>query len=487
MYSSIAHSIYKFSIDNPEKLAIADTSGCYNYRELACTFVNTYGKMLEMGIKSGDYILVECTQNADFIILDLACQCLGAVFVPVEKKALADRVKKIYSEAKAVCIFSETDYPELGSNIKIREFIGEKSNETDIEFPRINKNALAEILFSTGTTGEPKGICISNRANIAIAENIIYGTKMNEKTVEMIPLPLSHSHGLRTCYANLYNGSSIVIIDGVMNVGLFFKMLGKYNVNALDVSPTLAKLLLKIAKKGLQECSSSIDYIEIGTAVLEDDTKEKLKNIFVSSRLYNFYGSTEAGRSCVLNFNEIDFASCIGYPSKNSTFYIVDEERHVIESSVHNTGIIAVSGPMMMDGYFNAEQLTKDTVVDGILYTSDVGYFDEDGRLYVIGRKDDVINYKGIKIAPEEIESVAVLYDAVSDCACVPMTDSVCGQVPMLFIKVKNQEQFDLSDYNDFLKKNLDISRMPKKIEIIEEIPRSSNGKLQRKKLLEKQ
>ena len=248
MCKSIVEAIYQHSLKNPQKMIIADSVNSYNYQEFISTTYKTSVKMSESGIEKGDYVLVECTQDADFIIMDMACECIGAIFVPLEKKAVSERVEKIYKDTGAVCIFSNTDYSGVGKTVDIRTFIGDKITHADIVFPETETDALAEILFSTGTTGEPKGICISNRANIAIAENIKYGTEMNENSVEMIPLPLSHSHGLRTCYANFLNGSSVVIIDGVMNVALFFSMIEKYGVNALDISPTLAKLLLKIAK-----------------------------------------------------------------------------------------------------------------------------------------------------------------------------------------------------------------------------------------------
>lgn len=345
-------------------------------------------------------------------------------------------------------------------------------------------NDVAEILYSTGTTGKPKGIVLSHRANVAVAENIMYGTEMNQETVEIIPMPLSHSHGLRTCYANLINGSCVVIIDGITNIGGFFKMIDTYHVNALDISPTLGKLLVKIAKKALEQYSTQFDYIELGTAVLDDDLKEELKALFPKTRLYNFYGSTEAGRSCAYDFNKEDYTKCIGYPSRHAKFFVTDENKNEMESSKDNLGLLAISGDMMMEGYFNSPELTKETVVDGVIYTTDLGYIDKTGKVYVFGRADDVINYKGIKISPEEIETVASAYEGVADSACVAAEDKVCGQVPKLFIQVENPD-FDKREYMAYLRVNLEASRVPTKVEIIDEIPRTSNGKLQRKKLRE--
>lgn len=482
MYSSIAQAVQGHAQQIPDHLAVADVERAYTYEELAVAASQAVKVLQEIGIKEKDAVLVECTQKATFLILDLACEQIGAVFIPLERKMTEARVCSIYEETEAKCVIAETVY-EVAHFCSLTDLLEKMEMQPHTWEAYEEKNPVAEILFTTGTTGQPKGIVISHQANIAIAENIQYGTQMTGQTVELVPMPLSHSHGLRTCYANLLNGSAVVLLDGVMNIALFFEMIEKFGVNALDLSPTLAKLLLKIARRGLVKYSQVIDYIEIGTAFLDDELKGKLKEIFPSSRLYNFYGSTEAGRSCVLDFNQMDFTGCIGYPSKNAAFLIVDDEHHVMQSSKENPGLLAVRGPMMMDGYLGNEELTRTVLIDDVLYTNDLGYIDAEGRVYVLGRQDDVINYKGIKIAPEEIETVAMQYAGIKDCACIPVPDPVRGQVPKLYVAAaanySEQELFMV------LRNGLEATRVPVFIETTDLIPRSSNGKLQRKKLRE--
>lgn len=484
MYSSILDAIKQHSEKYSDKLAVIDANASYTYAEFYRKIKEAATALSELGVCKNDYVVIECSQDVNYLVLDFACGMVGAVFVPVEKKAVDSRVTEIYTETKAKCIIGQTDYSAIGKWYNLDEVITDNMSVKEGIEVLPDTNEVAEILYSTGTTGKPKGIVLSHRANVAVAENIMYGTEMNESTVEIIPMPLSHSHGLRTCYANFINGSCVAIIDGITNIGGFFNMVETYKVNALDISPTLGKLLVKIAKKALQQYSHQIEYIELGTAVLDDELKEELKNLFPKTRLYNFYGSTEAGRSCVYDFNTEDYSKCIGYPSRHAKFLVTDENKNEVESSSDNLGLLAISGDMMMEGYFNSPELTAETVINGVIYTSDLGYIDEKGRVYVLGRADDVINYKGIKISPEEIEGVASAYEGVVDCACVPLADPVCGQVPKLFIEVENND-FDKKDYMTYLRNNLEASRVPTKVEIIDKIPRTSNGKLQRKKLRE--
>lgn len=484
MYSSILEAIKYYSETAENKPAVIDSTAVYTYSQLYTKIREAAGALMKLGVSKGEYVVVECSQDAGYLILDFACELLGAVFVPVEKKAVESRVDEIFTETKAKCIIGVTDYTSIGTWYSIADVLTDGTAVSEVEERLPDAVDVAEILYSTGTTGKPKGIVLSHRANVAVAENIKYGTEMDENTVEIIPMPLSHSHGLRTCYANLINGSCVVVIDGITNIGGFFKMIETYNVNALDISPTLGKLLVKIARKALEQYSNQFRYIELGTAVLDEELKEELKVLFPNTRLYNFYGSTEAGRSCAYDFNKEDYARCIGYPSRHAKFFVTDENKNKIDSSEDNLGLLAISGEMMMEGYFNSPELTAQTVIDGVIYTSDLGYIDDSGKVYVFGRADDVINYKGIKISPEEIEVVANQYEGVKDCACVPLEDKMCGQVPKLFISVHNSD-FDNKAFISYLKANLEATRVPTKVEIIDEIPRTSNGKLQRKKLKE--
>lgn len=486
MNNSIIEAVAHYAAATPNNKAIFDPEVCYTYAELLEVSKKAAYNMTKLcDIKKGDYVVVECLQNAKHLILDLACEIIGAIFVPFEKGATMDRVSGMVTETECKCLLIEGDYASLGTTYKTSDILAEPDGGyADFTYELPDGDDIAEILFSTGTTGKPKGIMISHKVNVACAENIMYGCEIEKDAVELIPLPVSHAHGIRTCYACFINGSTVGVMDGVTNVALFFKLVEEYHATALDISPTLGKMLVKIAKKGLMKYADQIKYVELGTAVLDDDLKEDLKTLLPNSRLYNFYGSTECGRSCVYDFNKEDYPKCIGYPAKNSHFFIVDENKNKIDATAENPGLVAVGGSNMMSGYFKAPELTAETVIDGVIYTTDMGYIDDKGRVFVFGRADDVINYKGIKIAPEEIEVPAGEYTGVTDCACIAIPDKMCGQAPKLFISVEGTD-FDMNEYKSFLKTRLDAMRVPVAIEILDEIPRTSNGKLLRKKLRE--
>lgn len=491
MYGSMVEVVADYAQREPDRLCVADKAGAHTYGEMWQKAQAGAEKLAELGIQGRDCVMVECTQDADFLICDLACELRGAIFVPVEHRASADRVEKILEDTGAVLLFCETEYEVPVRRMKAGDLLhmekdafpsGSVSAKSYV-FPRPEDTA--EILYTTGTTGTSKGIEVTHGNNIALAENVKYGTEMKEGNVELIPLPLSHSHGLRCCYANMLNGSAVVLIEGVSWVKRVFGLIEEYQVTAMDVSPSAVMILEQLAKGQLSKISGQIDYIQVGTEPLQENVKEMLISSFPSARLYNFYGSTESGRTCVLDFNKENRAKCIGKPTRNARFIVTDEKRRPIESSKDNMGLLASAGPMNMKGYWRQPELTAQTMQDGYVYTNDMGYIDEDGYVYMFGRMDNVINCQGIKIAPEEIEEVARKYGQVMDCACVPMEDKLSGQVPKLYVVVQDKEQFQIKDLLSFLRQSIDGNKVPKKIEVIEEIPRTSNGKIHRAKLME--
>ena len=468
----------------PQALFCADPTASYSYGQGWSWARRIASALLARGLKAGDYLVVECTQDTRFLLLDMGAELAGVVFVPFERRAAQSRVSDICAEVEPALVVLDSEYEASAPRVGFDELLQEAQTAPEAELPFPAPGDLAEILYTTGTTGKSKGIECTHRNNIALAENIMYAVQMRPGSVELLPLPINHSHGIRCCYANLLNGGAVVIVDGVMRVAEIFQLMQDYTVRAMDLSPTAAQVLMRLTRGKLADFDEQLDYIQIGSSALPEETKVLLQESFPHVRLYNFYGSTESGRTCALDFNaERGRRNCIGKPTKNSTFIIVDQDRKPIESSEENTGLVATAGPMNMRGYFKQPELTAAAMENGFVYTKDLGYIDEEGYVYVLGRADDIINFKGIKIAPEEIEETARSYRKVVDCACVPLPDKDAGQVPKLFISVKNPERFDRKEFYAFLVENLDKNKVPKEIEIIDEIPRSANGKLQRAKL----
>lgn len=473
----------------PNKLCISDAETDISYKqffELCIKYANFFK---DYGVCTGDYVVVECLQRKEFLAIEFGLQFIGAIFVPVERKCPLAKMVSVadFCNAKAIVIANGTWRQDNNYEIITYDKIRQQtisSREKIFNDTMPDTNSVSEILFSTGTTGREKGIVLTHANDVACAENIIHGTGMKTDNVEIIPSPLNHSHGLRSFYANMISGASVVFIDELFLLNHFFDSIEKYNVNSMDLVPSALELILHLSGDKLGQYKHQIRFIEFGSAPLTSDNREKIKKLMPDVPLFNFYGSTESGRVTVCNFNIPDHkAGNIGKPTKNAEIFVVDENHNPIKSSSDHPGLLACRGPMNMIGYLNDPEETEKAMKDGIVYTEDEAYIDPSGDIILLGRQGEVINIGGRKLAPEEIENVALRIPEILDCACIAKKDEISGHVPMLLVVLKPGSSLDSKAIIKHIGKYLEDYKVPKTIKEIKHIPRTFNGKIIRKNL----
>ncbi|MDO5540998.1 MAG: class I adenylate-forming enzyme family protein [Eubacteriales bacterium] len=483
---SIVEAVAVHAAEEPGRLCVADGKTEFTYQEFWEHIAGYARHLAETGVKAGDRVVVRNAQNVSQLVAGLAIQLAGAIFVPIEKNAADNRIQEILDITEAKCYIAAKELQtecicEKMSSVLSFEWKNAKSEE--FSFPK--SEDMAEILFTTGTTGKSKGIELTHASVTAVAENVIYGLEMKKNNVELIPTPLSHSHGLRRYYANILNGSSVLILDGVIFTKKLFQMMDDYHVSAIDLVPAALAALFKLCGDRLGEYSEQLDYVQLGSAPIPQEDKERLRRLLPNTRLYNFYGTTEAGCSCILDFNAYpDKVNCIGRPTCHSKFIFADENGNEVNASEENPGLLACAGEMNMKGYYKSPELTAETLRGGFVYTNDLSYQDAEGFIYVLGRRGDVIETGGNKVAPDEIEETARKCPGVEDCACVPMEDPILGKAPKLFVQLAAGTEFVPENIYQFLREQLEAYKVPKVIEKIDKVPRTYNGKIQRKQLM---
>lgn len=464
---------------HPDKMCIADARGEVTYRQYWKRICGAAGRLAKAGLTSGRCVVAKASQAIEFLVCAHAVQLAGGVFVPLEKTAGEERIREIYSRTNA--LFYIGDAPAKGTEfIPMAELAGFEADDPPCAMPEPEADSM--ILFTTGTTGVSKGIMLKHASETAVAENVMVGVEMTPDNVEIIPMPVNHSYGLRRYFANMLCGASVVLMDGVVFAKRFFDMTDKYHATAAALAPAALAIIFRMTGDRIGEYNKQFSYIQFGSAPLPEADKERLLRLLPDCRLYNLYGTTEAGCSCILNFNSADNReNCIGRPTCNSRFMIVDDDGKRLDSSKDRIGHLVCAGTMNMKGYFGDPELTEAAMKDGYIRSNDIGYIDDTGLIYMLGRVDDVINTGGNKIAPGEIEEVARRFPGVSDCACAAMNDPVMGQIPILYIVADKALTTD--SLFEYLAEKLDGFKLPKAIEQIPEIPRTYNGKILRSQL----
>lgn len=486
MFNSIVEAIEVSAVRNPSKLCIVDESLQMTYSDYLRLIKKIAFNFKCMGISEGCKVVVEANQSVYYLAIELALHLLGAVFVPLEHNCDNAKLEYIAEKCDATLIVSNKVCSDRHNNLKyddLLSILSEKDNLIE-EYSLPSSETVSEILFSTGTTGKEKGIVLTHKSAVSVAENIVNAVNMQSDNIEMIPSPLNHSHGLRSYYANMLCGATVVIISNVIDMPSFFYNLEYYRVNSLDLVPAALSVILRLSKNKLGDYRDKLRFIEFGSAAMSDEDKEKVISLLPGVPLYNFYGSTESGRVTVYNFNTDNIKrGCIGKPTCNVDFKIVNESKKTIQSSSDCTGLLATAGSMNMLCYLDDEFETEMVLSDGFVYSNDEAYVDEDGDIILLGRKSDVLNVGGKKVSPEEIENVAKRFFGIEDCGCIGAISEVLGVEPKLYVQVKKGIALDIILFKKFLQENLESYKVPQKIEQIKKIPRTFNGKLLRKEL----
>ena len=486
--SSILEAIAAHAQHSPEKPAIGDKSGSFTYAQLWDGIRCGAGYLHECGIKAGDCVVIRALQKAEYMTAVFSVHLLGGCVCPVEKGIRDDRIAEImdFMGAEYYITDKEAAIGEI-CNIRLKEFFlaAQDPDRTAWEGPFPDPEAVSEIIFTTGTTGKSKGIEVTFDCNTYIAENVIDSVSMSENEVELITTPLSHSLAIRRTYAAMYLGSTVIFTDGFKFANSFYRLLDSFHVSAITFVPAILEQVLAFGEEQFAAYDGQLNYIQLGSANLSEDNKARLRRMFPNVRLYNTYGATESGCTLILEFSKYpDKPKCIGRKTVHTEVLFVDDGHRPIEVSPSNPGLLAFRGGMNMKGYHREPEITAQVLDEnGIVYTNDLGYPGEDGLVYLIGRQGDVINMGGIKIAPTEIEEVAMRHPMVADCACIPVEDAITGEAPKMFVQPAPGTEFDPVVLSRYLLQKLEALKVPKQYEVIDKIPRTFNGKIIRKDL----
>lgn len=487
MFQSVAEAVFHYASTQPDRLCLVDDGAQATYAEYARLVARYAALFAREGFSAEERVVVEACQTIEYLAVQLALQLNKVVFVPVEFNCARDKIASIAAqvEASAIIVRNEGQHgaPRVYTYAQLTGMLPEDAPCPPDSFPRTED--VSEILFTTGTTGKEKGIVLTNANNIALAGNVIHGVEMEPDNREIIPSPMNHSHGLRRYYANMVNGSTVLLLGRILNVARFFELLDKYGANSADLVPTALAVLLKLSGDKLGEYKDVLRYIQLGAAPMIEADQQKICRLLPDTRLYNFYGSTESGCICIYNFNRPDSKkNCIGKGTYNAQIVMVDDDHRPITATADNPGLLSSRGGMNMLHYWKDPQETARVLDEsGAVYTNDVAYFDADGDIILLGRKGDVINIGGKKVSPEEIENAAKLIPGVADCGVIPVPDPMQGNVPKLFVQMQPGAEFVPSAIRTALAKSLEPFKVPTQIVSIEKIPRSYNGKILRREL----
>jgi len=493
----------KQAIERPNKTAILFKEEKITFSDLHTMSNRLSNRLLEMGIKKGDRIVLLFQNCPEFAISYFAILKIGAIAVVLDFRLSPAEMEPIFQEAevsgiittarqkvfisramktvptlKHVVVTGSGD-DEIGDWHSYEEIIEKESSER-ISIP-LQEEDESIYLYTSGTTGRSKGVVLTNDHFNYFPESMHHACHISEEDIFGLVLPISHITGPVVMNLVVESGMAVSIIDE-MTPKKILDGIQTHRITVFNAVPPIFQLILNVPHWGRYDCSSLKVAAMMGTVVPEQLMRE-FGERYPHVRTIQGYGATET--SPLLTLTHVEDAD----RKMASAGKIVPRVRMKIigrdgnEVQVGQIGEIIARGPQIMKGYFKDPKATAKKIKDGWYYTGDLGRLDEDGYLYVLGRADDMVITGGLNVYPSEVETVLLNHPKVQEAAVVGIPDSRRGQILRANVVLKHGETATHREILSFCKERLASFKMPRQLEFKDSLPKSRTGKIAKRQL----
>jgi long-chain acyl-CoA synthetase len=474
------------------RTAVIEDGAGVTYRDLVRISRGFASFLYSRGIKKGDRVAIFLPNSVEFATAVFGASLAGAVSVPINSTFKKDEVAFYVEHSGARLLVTGDDLMSAaaeassGSGIEVVSIKGDGavwkcSGNSPNEFvdTTVGPEDEAIYLYSTGSTGKPKRVARTHYNLSALADNHTQTVGWSCEDRILFAVPISHTYAFGNFISAVKSGAAVVV-SGEFNRNRVLELLEKERITVFPAVPVMLDVLSKTHLDKPWDLKSLRLVISAG-APLQERTFFKFHDRF-SVYPRQLYGSTETG---VISINlcgddEIEKRrSSVGRPVKNVVVKVFGEDG--VEAGAGETGEIAVKSPSMTTGYYGLPEETARVFRDGYYFTGDLGFIDEAGYIYIMGRKKFLINVGGFKVDPEEVESLISQHPDVVEAAVVGITDSLGNE--RVKAVVVSRRRMDVKDVLDFLKEKIAGHKLPALVEFRPELPRSPAGKILRERL----
>jgi long-chain acyl-CoA synthetase len=471
------------------KLFITDENRAFTYGETE-SLVNRFCHfLLSKQIKFGDRVAIQLYNSIDFVVIYNAIIRLGAIVVPIGftlkprevnsiiadcNPALVIRHERIHNAPLNQLVF---DSPTLV--IQDNELVEQATwqwlpnTTTVLDIVPVKPNTPLGILYSSGTTGEAKGVLLSHNNIYTNMESARICYQITDKDRTILFLPLSHCFGLNAILNCITHAGASMVIMRKFSLPALYTILDSDTITMFFAVPFIYNLLLnELTNYSLFD---KTNYFFSAASKLALETEIRWENRF-SRPIHQGYGLTETSPFASYVPRDQYLPGTIGIPVAEVAIKIVDANH--ADVPVNGIGEIAIKGPNVMLGYYNNPTLTASVIIDNWFYTGDVGYIDENGLLYISDRIKDMVIVKGENVYPTEVENVLLSIPAINEVAVYGIPDKVSDEKVCARIVLNKNAQITAETIIEYCKQNLAPFKVPTIIKFVEALPKSPSGKI---------
>ncbi|MGD0899806.1 MAG: class I adenylate-forming enzyme family protein [Thermoguttaceae bacterium] len=474
----LVFSLLALARSEPDRAALATGEGPLSYSRFAAVVLSAAERLVRRGLGRGERIVIVGTNRPETAVAYFAVHAAGCVAVPLDPTMPPEALRWIVEDAGARLVLLDRDI-SLGVPCEdLLELVG-GNDGGGLGEPACRLDDVADLLYTSGTTGRKKGVVLTHRQIAQAAVNIQAFVQSRPGDVEIMPIPLAHSFGLGRLRAMAVAGNTLVLEPGLRNAAGTLQRLLDLRAAGIAMVPAGFELMVRLTKDALAAAAGHLRYVEIGSAAMRIELKRHLMAMLPKTRICHHYGLTEASRATFLEYHADEpKLDSTGRPSPNVQVAVCDEQGRQV--SAGGDGEICVRGGMVMKEYWKQPALTRETLRDGWLRTGDWGRQDADGYLYLAGRQSDLINVGGMKASPEEIEEAINSHPAIVESACLgaPDPQEITGECVKACIVTRSE----VSDQQlvQWLRGRIEEYKVPRLWERVDRIARTPSGKIRR-------
>ncbi len=472
------------------------------YGQLIDSVRHAAAGLAQRGMKKGDVLAIYSPNLPEYVIAFNAVASIGGINTTVNPTYTADELAYQLNDAKAKYLLTIPQLLdkalEAAKQSAVEEVFvfGEAEGATpfsalldnDGQPPQVQINPREDLValpYSSGTTGLPKGVMLTHYNLVANVEQCKDIEAYNEDDVLIGILPFYHIYGMEVILNfGIYKGATIVTMPR-FDMEQFLQLMQDYKITRGYLVPPI---ILALAKHPLVDKYdlSKLKLIMSGAAPLSAELSQALAKR-LGCVVKQGYGLTETSPVTHVNPDDPTKAKdgSIGPCVANTECKIVDYETGA-EQGANERGEIWVRGPQVMRGYLNRPEATAHMIdAEGWLHTGDVAYADDEGYFYIVDRVKELIKYKGLQVAPAELEALLLTHPAVADAAVIPIPDVDAGEIPKAFVVLKGEATAD--ELMAFVAQHVAPHKKVRQLEFVAQIPKSTSGKILRRVLVEQE
>jgi acyl-CoA synthetase (AMP-forming)/AMP-acid ligase II len=482
----------------PERIAILFEDQRFTFREFNERTNRFAHFLLQKGLKKGDKVATLLFNSNQLVEAYFGTAKAGGVFTPINFRFAPEEVKYIVNHSDARFLVYGREFSDLVKIIrprlkKVKTFISVggqglkktfdyealvKRSKRDDPVVYLSEKDECQLMYTSGTTGRPKGALLTHGNILWNLVNVIIGREDREGEISLVVGPLYHTAALNNHFTVrvAMAGTSILIKN--FDPERVMELIEKEKVNVISGAPAMYHLLLALPNLEKYD-THSVTKCTAGSAILPHETKVRLLKLFTNANgIYDVYGCTEASPNITIlkAKDSLRKQECVGPPLPFLEARIVDEKERDV--SVAKVGELICRGPNVMKGYYKDKKATLEALRGGWLHTGDLARMDEEGFVYIVDRRKDMIVSGGENIYPREIEEVLYRHPKIQDAAVIGIPDPMWGESVKAIIVLKKGETMKGEEVIEYCKRYLASYKKPKSVEFVEILPRNPSGKV---------